>query len=312
MAIFVEFLVSGLQQLELQAQEAIYLRLIDREKTIVYLLVAGGTVALLFLVIIYRNYRIKKRVSGVLQNKNEIISSQAERLQKLNETKDKFYAILSHDLRGPMSVFQGVPIIVDSFLEKRRYEDLKSFAEKVGNTSQKVTGLLDDLMTWAISQKKDQIPIHAEQMPLKQAIDEIYGVFESLAETKAIKLISDIDENVTIIADKQSMMTVFRNLVNNAIKFTPESGQVIISYRSENNNHYIMVSDNGVGISKERMDLLFTLDGKKLQHGTAGEKGVGLGLQLVYDFVKMNKGHVQVESEEGVGTTFTIVLPSPT
>ncbi len=300
---------SEIQALELQEQEAYFTRKIDREKTIVYLLVACGSVILLFLVIIYRNYRIKRRVSLVLQEKNEIISHQAERLQKLNETKDKFYAILSHDLRGPMSVFQGVPIIVDSFLKKERYDDLKAFAKKVGKTSVKVTSLLDDLMTWAISQKKAQFPINKQAINLKHAIDEIFGVFESIADTKSIHLHSEIASDISIYADLQSIMTVFRNLVNNAIKFTPKNGEVEISYSRKKDGHCIMVSDNGVGINKGKMDILFTLDGKKLESGTAGEKGVGLGLQLVYDFVKLNDGKVMVESQQGSGTTFTILLP---
>ncbi|MEQ9021140.1 MAG: ATP-binding protein, partial [Pseudomonadales bacterium] len=114
---------------------------------------------------------------------------------------------------------------------------------------------------------------------------------------------------IVVWADKNTTMTILRNLVNNALKFTPEGGQVTISASRYEQMVKIRVSDTGVGIPKEKMDSLFKLQDKKSTYGTSGEKGLGLGLQLVYEFIEMNGGHIEVESEIDKGTSFIVSLP---
>jgi two-component system NtrC family sensor kinase len=139
---------------------------------------------------------------------------------------------------------------------------------------------------------------------------EINGIFSNSAKAKKIEITTSIPDNLELWVDKNTSMTILRNLVNNALKFTSEGGQVSILAEAESATMAkITIKDTGVGIPPEKLNALFKMDGYKASYGTGGERGLGLGLQLVYEFVEMNNGTVEVESEEGKGTSFIVHLP---
>ena len=134
-------------------------------------------------------------------------------------------------------------------------------------------------------------------------------VFESQAKLKRINIKTEAVQVCDVSADRNMTYTIFRNLISNALKFTPENGEITIKCSSENENAKIEVGDTGIGMSQDKVDAIFQFDSKKSTYGTSGEKGLGLGLQLVHEFVEENKGTIEVRSEEGKGTTFIVRLP---
>ncbi|MEQ8927999.1 MAG: HAMP domain-containing sensor histidine kinase, partial [Fulvivirga sp.] len=148
-----------------------------------------------------------------------------------------------------------------------------------------------------------------QQVSVKSIFEGVHTLFTNSAKAKNIQLQLDVDSEAQLWVDKNSTHTIFRNLINNAIKFTPEGGSVSASVDQFEDHVEIKISDTGIGIPDDKLAQLFNQVGSKSSYGTDGEKGLGLGLQLVYEFVKMNMGTIEVESEEGKGTTFVVNLP---
>ncbi|HNP17874.1 MAG TPA: HAMP domain-containing sensor histidine kinase, partial [Fulvivirga sp.] len=175
-------------------------------------------------------------------------------------------------------------------------------------TADDLSGLLDNLLNWAL-QQQGHFPNVPEKIEVEELGNELKGIFSNMAKAKNIELTTLVSNNLALWGDKNTTRTIFRNLVNNALKFTPEGGKVSLLAELNGNSATVIVQDTGVGIAEEELKRLFEMDGKKSAYGTAGEKGLGLGLQLVYEFVEMNKGTIEVESEVGKGTKFIVNLP---
>jgi signal transduction histidine kinase len=286
-------------------QKQVEVDLLTAEKRIQrIILFATAAFALIFIVlasIIYRYYRSKNKI-------NRILARQKIELEDLNETKDKFFSIISHDIRGPVASFQGIGHLIKFFVESKETNQLLEVADHIDQSVDQLSKLLDNLLAWAM-QQQGSFPNVPEKLDLNEISNDLVKTLGNMAESKKITLTSTISESIHLWADKNSTMTILRNLVNNSLKFTPEGGSVTIAAKQIEGMAEISVSDTGVGIPKEKLDKLFKLQDKKSTYGTSGEKGLGLGLQLVYEFMEMNNGSIEVESEEGKGTTFIIRLP---
>jgi signal transduction histidine kinase len=298
---------TELQKMELQTQEAIFSAEVGAQKRQRNWLIGGLVFTILVALFIYRNYRKNILINQALLEKNRIIGEQADTLKELNETKDKFYSIISHDLRGPMSVFMGFSMIIKTFIDQKKYEELKSFADKVHDMARNVGDLLDNLLTWALEQRND-FTFKMAQVSLQEVVQQNVSLMHPLAEPKDISIKVAIPEEAKVLADKNSLLTIIRNLLNNSIKFTEAGGSIELSAEMNKDYTLLHVKDTGIGIEQEKIDTLFSMNEKKIMRGTGGEKGVGLGLQLVLDFVERNDGKVYVESKVGEGTTFTVSL----
>jgi two-component system, NtrC family, sensor kinase len=230
-------------------------------------------------------------------------------LLKLNQTKDRFFAIVGHDLRGPITSFSGINDLLNWYISKNDMEQLKSFGGKITQSVRQLDTLLNNLLNWAMSQT-DAVPYKPEPLQLNQLTKECYGYFQHSLEVKQITLTDEASDELFVHADKNALATVLRNLVSNAIKFTPPKGAIKISAKAEGNFVWIEVRDSGVGLSEEKLKTIFTLSDSKSTSGTQGEKGTGLGLVLCADYVALNKGEIKVESKEGEGTVFRFSVPS--
>ena len=146
------------------------------------------------------------------------------------------------------------------------------------------------------------------KVSVKDLVEELFDTFSNMASAKNILFINHIADDLELFVDENTTRTIMRNVVNNAIKFTPENGEVSVAAYEEDTFIAVRVSDTGIGMSEDKLQALFNFQHKSA-YGTAGEKGLGLGLQLVYEFVEMNRGAIEVKSEEGEGTEFTIRLP---
>lgn len=272
-----------------------------------------GVVIVLVLVfvltyVLFKLYRLRVRAIKISKRRRQVITAQRNELEDLNKTKDKFFSIISHDIRAPVNNFQGVSQLIKLYVESGETQELVRIAKIMDKSSLELSALLDNLLDWAMNQQ-GKFPYKPEQFSLTEICESNMSMMENLAFAKDINLDLSIDENISINADRNSVSTIIRNLLSNAIKFTPSGGKVKLSLESLGSDAIIEISDTGVGIPKDKMNNLFGFKGERSSWGTDGEKGVGLGLNLVHDFVLLNHGEIEVESEEDKGSMFTVTLP---
>ncbi len=258
-------------------------------------------VFLVGIIIVYRFYLIKKHLSQALESKKN-------ELENLNHTKDKFFSIISHDLRSPVSAFLGISRMIEMLVKTKKTDELLQLTSEIDKSVNRLSSLLDNLLNWAM-QQQGNIPNTPEKIVLSELIDDLVGTFYNMTISKNIEIINEIENDIILWVDKNSSATIFRNLINNAIKFSNDGGSIRVFAASDDSSSKITIEDNGVGMSKEKQENLFSLQTAKGSYGTRGEKGLGLGLQLVKEFVQLNQGNISVESEEGKGTAFHVTLP---
>lgn len=258
---------------------------------------------LLFLIIGIGSYLFiqlqKVRRKLVLQN---------DQLTELNQTKDRFFGIIAHDIRSPIIALESVDEQMDYFLKKEDTVKLTALGGLVGKTARHLNSLLDNLLNWALIQT-NSIPYHPEKINVLQAWNEIAELMQANVQLKNISFVTNIPSDLEVYADVSSFSTILRNLISNAIKFSNRNSEISILALKNNGNVHVEIQDQGVGMSVEKVSKLFSLE-KKSQQGTAGERGTGLGLILCKDLVELNKGTIYVKSKEGEGSTFSFAIPS--
>ncbi len=252
-------------------------------------------------IIIYAFYRDKNKI-------NRILEAQKKELENLNQTKDKFFSIISHDLRGPISAFHGIGRSIKYAVNAQETQQLNALAEDIDQSVDKLSSLLDNLLNWAL-QQQGQFPVVPEKINLLEMCEEVRGTFSNMARVKGITVDVEIETDIFIWADMNTTRTIIRNLLSNALKFTPENGRVLIRANADGKHARIEIKDTGVGISEDKLKTIFHLKDKKSTFGTSGEKGLGLGLQLVHEFVQINNGTIEAFSRLKEGSSFTIQLP---
>jgi signal transduction histidine kinase len=226
----------------------------------------------------------------------------------LNETKDKLFSIIGHDLKGPLNSLTAFSSLLIHHSETLTQEEIKMLSVDVDKSLKNLFGLLENLLEWARSQTGN-INFSAEQFDLRSVIGENIDLLKSQAEKKKISIIFDKTEEMLVRAHRNSINTVVRNLIANAIKFTSTGGNIIISTSVNSNLAKITVADNGIGMNESVVKKLFKVGTKVSTLGTSQEKGTGLGLILCKDFVEKNGGSISVESKEGQGSKFHFTVP---
>jgi len=238
--------------------------------------------------------------------------------KKLNTDKDKFFSIISHDLRNPFNVLLGNTQLMSEMIDKFTKEDVQQMSRSIYEQAKATHQLLENLLTWSQLQR-GRIEYDPHPVNLQTLADNTISLLGGAAEGKQIHLQQTIDESLFIQADEYMIDTVIRNLTSNALKFTPEGGQITLSAQNGHNDDEgrwveVSISDTGVGISPQDMELLFKIEHHHTTPGTAKEQGTGLGLILCQEMVEKNGGRIWVESEIGKGTTvkFTVSAPDET
>lgn len=239
---------------------------------------------------------VKKRTAEIEQQKNK--------LEELNFIKDKLFNIISHDLRSPLTSLQGsLQALHLGLLNK---EEEKSIYFNLNHKLNYTKSLLDNLLYWAMIQM-EKVSTRFEEIDLYKLVGEVLQNFQA-SNNKKITLKNNVPENSFAMADRNMVLVVIRNLISNALKFTPENGCVQINGRVVDNYLEIEVEDNGIGMDKEEVDRLFKLDTHFSKPGTALEKGTGLGLLLCKEFVLKNEGDIYVKSKKNQGSKFIFTL----
>lgn len=229
-------------------------------------------------------------------------------LKQLNATKDKFFSIISHDLKNPFGTIMNASKLLKTGYNELSQEQIERLIEMILTSSTKSYNLLESLLQWAKSQR-GSIKTNPKPFNLKKLVSEVFKLLVLHAKNKEINLINNIDEDIEITADINMINTVIRNLCSNAIKFTKKNGYIKVNHKVINDSIIISISDNGIGMSNETKESLFKIDSYSSTKGTANETGTGLGLIICKEFTEANKGIISVESVQGKGSTFTITLP---
>ncbi len=239
----------------------------------------------------------------------EKLAVQNEELQRLNATKDKFFSIIAHDLRGPLGGFMSLAQIMAEELPNITLTEVQEIAMDLKNSSANLFRLLENLLSWARVQQ-GQIPFEPEFWELHPLVNESVEMIKETAKNKGIEIYNHIPAGLMVFADKNVLQTVVRNLVSNSIKFTNRGGKITLSAKAGEGQDIVTVMDTGIGMDKELIDKLFLLDAKKGRKGTEGEPTTGLGLLLCKEFVDKHGGKIWVESKKGKGSMFYFTIPS--
>jgi signal transduction histidine kinase len=243
-----------------------------------------------------------------LRSKNRVISEQREALAQANRLKDNMFSIIAHDLRGPMGTLKGLLEFLDADTAREDQEGYEKLLGTIKNSASSTYTLLENLLTWA-RQQKQEIRFEPKAANLSSLVGEIIQLKLPAAEKKRIRLSKNIDRELQCTFDQQMIRLVMRNLVDNAIKFTPEGGTIDIRGELKEGEVQLAVADSGVGISREVKARLFDQYHLYSSKGTNNEGGSGLGLKLCHEFVRKHEGEIIVESESGKGSKFIVTLP---
>ncbi len=247
-----------------------------------------------------------------LQSELIIAKEKAEeneiQLRELNETKDKLFSIIAHDLRSPFNSILGFSDLLINIVNSQDTEKTKKYSSLIYLTARNTLILLDNLLDWGKSQT-GKINFNPEKLILSSIIQNVVETSRSNAIIKNISLNIIPLDDIAVCADQNMLKTVLRNLISNAIKFTNLNGEININSIQNQDFCEINISDNGVGMNQEKCNRLFNLNTNITTIGTANEKGSGLGLILCKEFVEKLGGNIWVESKEGKGSNFKFTLP---
>lgn len=251
--------------------------------------------------------RVQERTID-LQKALHQINEQKRELEELNATKDKFFSIVAHDIRNPLSSLSGFSHLLSEYSEKMTHKEIIELSKELNIETKNTLRLVDNLLTWANHQMK-QISYHPELIDINTLVKESVAQLKSSANRKAITIEMSLFPDLMVSADVNHLRLILLNLLTNAVKFTASGGKInITATYNVTSEIEIRISDSGVGMSQEQVKNLFKIDRSKSTSGTAGEKGTELGLILCKEFIERNGGEIAVSSKKGKGTTFVICL----
>ncbi|MFY0689321.1 MAG: PAS domain S-box protein [Cyclobacteriaceae bacterium] len=228
-------------------------------------------------------------------------------LEDLNHQKNRYFSIISHDLRGTVGMVSQMLAFIDQEMDNFSKEELGEMIGNASDSTRKTYNLLNNLLLWAKAQISSA-DFEKRSIAIAQIVNQSIDDTQALWQNKGITIINKIDKGF-VLAEKNMITTAIRNLVSNAIKFSSKDSKILIWSEEYKSDHVIRVQDHGVGMSAEVKANLFDLDEMNSQTGTDGETGTGLGLILVNDLVSQNDGKIEIDSTEGVGTTISVRLP---
>lgn len=241
----------------------------------------------------------------------EEILKKNQMLQTINAEKDKFFSILAHDLRGPLSAFVAATQIITEEINTIGIDEIKEITGSMKTSATNIYMLLENLLEWS-RLRRDGMDFVPEKLNLSRIIKQCIEILSESAKKKKITVELSVSNEIFVLADNHMLDATLRNLISNAIKFTRNGGKVIITTEILNEQEIeVKISDTGIGMTEELKKKLFHLNEKTSRPGTDGEPSTGLGLLLCKEFIEKNGGKIRVESEAGKGSSFYFTLPVP-
>jgi signal transduction histidine kinase len=296
----------------LKKEQHMHLATIQQQRVLVLSAAALFLALLLITVMVYRLYKRQQELYLELNNKNRevsmqnrIILEQNATLENLNQVKDKIFSVISHDLRSPLAILEGLLFLLKD--EKIDAAQFRIYTDELWRDVKNTAYMMDNMLQWASNQMKG-IGVKADDFDVTLLLNREFELLQTLARQKEVKLSHELNKNIMVYADPDMIRLVMRNLINNAIKFTPSGGEVMITATHDNEQAEITVKDNGTGIPIENQHRIFS----NIYYSTTGtqnEKGCGLGLHLSKDFVERNHGQIWFNSMPGNGSSFSFTIP---
>ncbi|MGZ3871344.1 MAG: tetratricopeptide repeat-containing sensor histidine kinase [Mucilaginibacter sp.] len=268
---------------------------------------------IIFIIVVVRSNRQKTALNKVLQKQNDSIALQKEEILKqkealyqLNHTKDQLFSVISHDLRTPFATI--VQVMDGMHSGDISTDELKEILDVFYRQVRQTNLMVNNLLVWAGTQQSG-IKTDVVKLNINDVVNEVISVLIFFAKNKGITLHHNYETDKWALADLNHLRIVIQNLIGNAIKFTTEGGKVDVYYSEDEIYHAIHIKDSGVGIPPLKMEKLFRVTGREISgYGTNNESGAGIGLALVKQFVDADKGKLDVKSEPGHGSEFTVYL----
>lgn len=273
-----------------------------------YLFFINMILGLCFLYFIIVRFRtILQKSQQDIEQKNQLLEQQKHELQNTNNIKDKLFSIIGHDLRAPLVSINGFLSLLEvDYLDA---EERKAYIQKLRNAVSGSSQTLDNLVAWYVQQQKNT-ELKKENISLNESIETVFNTLGILAEQKNIRLSHNITENIYVETSASFLPFMLRNLISNALKFTPKGGEVSVHlHKPSDNEFWILVKDTGVGMTAEKCQKVFLFSENTSTFGTDREKGTGMGLPLCKEMANQNNSRLWVESEVGKGSTFYFSLP---
>lgn len=266
------------------------------------LLIFSLLITVVYIIHIYSFNKRMKRSSKELQEKNSLLNEQ-------NVMKNNFISIISHDLRSPFNSIIGLSEILEEELAETNVdEDIKEYSSRLVSSSKKTLDLLDSILMWARSQMH-YLSVHKEQFVVESLLNQLRELYSSSVHTKGIELNICCEAIYKIYTDRNIVETAVRNLLNNAIKFTPQGGNIELGcFLNDESNIVIYVKDSGIGISEELQAKLLNGELINSNQGTNSERGSGLGLKISFELLRTLNTNIKITSKEKKGSTFYITF----
>ncbi|MFA5329678.1 MAG: tetratricopeptide repeat-containing sensor histidine kinase [Prolixibacteraceae bacterium] len=275
---------------------------------LIIILVSGILAIFIYFFYYYKkvNKLLKIQRKRILTQKNKI-SEQNSKLQKSINTQNKLFSIIAHDLRSPLASIFNISSLIGFYIEDENYGALENTVEMMNQKTDQILELTDNLLSWARSQMESLQPLFIA-LSINEIFNECLELYRPIARDKNITIEYLEQPDLLIWADRNMVKTICRNLINNAVKFTHKNGLIKVRYEANVQFVRISIRDSGIGMDKARLDSLFEIGHEKNARGTSGEKSTGLGLSVCKEFIDALNGKIWVESEEGVGSEFTVEL----
>lgn len=287
---------------ETQEKQAVEIK---RQSFLRNILVVVVALVIFFLYTVYRSGQRRIKINKLLISHQNEIKKRSVELEQLNQVKDKFFSVISHDLRSPINALSGILDLMAS--NNIKPDELPKLTKELRLQFNHTKELINNLLDWALVQM-DKLNIQMVEINLRKMVDDNFELLSSL-HLKEVTLENKIPENATAMADMNMINLVFRNLILNAIKFTKSGGKIVVETKEESDQYVVSIADNGVGINQEVQKILFEKTSGYSTRGTANEKGTGLGLILCKEFVERNGGKIWLKSQEQKGSTFFFTVP---
>jgi signal transduction histidine kinase len=259
--------------------------------------------------------RIKKETTLLVQEKNRELETANKKLiesehnlKELNATKDKFFSIIGHDLRNPLNALIGFSELIAVNSWEFSKADIQKYSSIINESAKNIHQLIENLLNWSRTQSGN-IDFSPTRFPLHEIVSDILKVLNIQAANKNIQIDVEIPEKMDVYADKNLLSTTLRNLLGNAVKFTNEGGKVFLGAEKHDARILVTITDTGIGMNQEQVDMLFTPGAGISTPGTTKEIGTGLGLILCKEFIEMHEGKIWVESEPEKGSIFQFTIP---
>lgn len=259
----------------------------------------------ILLISVYRSGQRRKQINALLLQHQEEMEKRSKELEQLNEVKDKFFSIISHDLRSPINALAGLMDLLDrgAIASHELPAAIKELRVRFNHTR----SLMNNLLDWTVLQM-DKLNLQTGNIALHKIVEENIELTAAI-QSKKIKMTNSVPENAIGYGDSNTINLVIRNLLTNAIKFTNDGGEITVTAEAKGKEWVVAIRDNGIGMSADIQKRLFDKINPYSTRGTANEKGTGLGLILCKEFVEKNGGRIWVKSQENKGSTFWFTVP---